>query len=140
MSASNGYTGDVEGTVEVCFNNPIPSSYTPPVATATMEMKVEGLPATIAGGIHIHDGSCASQGPHYWNADGSDPWFMEASNIAPTGTSYITNDEGEGYGKFFFDNGYGLDGNAGKIVIIHGETTLTGGDYLKIACGVLVED
>ncbi len=154
MSASNGYEGDVEGTVKVCFDNPLESYLTPSVDTATMEMKVEGLPATIAGGVHIHAGtscdSTSTQGPHYWNpalgvldlgpkADG-DAWFMQASSLAPTGTGYITDDDGEGEAKFFVNNGYGFDDNEGKVVVVHGETKLTGGSYARIACGVLVED
>ena len=63
MSASNDYEGDVEGTVKVCFNDPLESYLSPPKATATMDMEVEGLPAQIAGGVHIHSGtSCADSG------------------------------------------------------------------------------
>lgn len=151
MLATNDYLGAVEGTVKVCFDNPIPSGLTPPADTATMEMEVEGLPATIAGGVHIHTGSSCdptSQGKHYWNTalaprgkkEDGDAWFMEASSLAPTGTGYTTDDEGEGEARFFVDFGYGFAETVGKVVIIHGETTLTGGSYARIACGVLVED
>jgi hypothetical protein len=51
MRTSNHYEGKVKGTVKVCFNNPLgddtPGSFT---------MKVDGLPALIAGGVHIHEG------------------------------------------------------------------------------------
>ena len=106
MSASNGYTGDVEGTVEVCFDNPIASYLDPSVDTATMEMEVEGLPATIAGGVHIHKGtSCdgtSTQLGHYWNpaldaidsaflgpAGNGDPWLVHASKFPCTNWNWV---------------------------------------------------
>ncbi len=88
MSASNGYEGDVEGTVKVCFSNPLESYLTPSVDTATMEMKVEGLPAQIAGGVHIHAGtSCESAGAqlgHYWNPD-LDVIKIDSAFLGPNG-------------------------------------------------------
>ena len=115
MSASNGYTGDVEGTVKVCFNDPIGSP------SASMTMEVEGLPSLIAGGVHIHEGtSCDNadtQLGHYWNKvlledggpkDNGDAWFNIASSLAPTGTGYSTDKDGEGIAYFFVNYGYGF--------------------------------
>ena len=150
MSASNGYEGDVDGTVEVCFKNPLGPN------TGTLSMSVSGLPALIAGGVHIHSGtSCddsASQGGHYWNtatqstggpAGNGDPWFNIASGYAPTGTGYSTDEDGEGFAYFFFNNGYNKAKNDGKVIVIHGEVgtqvgiELGDGTYPRIACGVL---
>ena len=145
MSASNDYTGDVEGTVKVCFNDPIGSP------SASMTMEVEGLPSLIAGGVHIHAGtSCDSKDTqlgHYWdNTKVADPWFNIASSLAPTGTGYSTDEDGEGSAFFFVDYAYGFAETVGKVVVIHGEVgtqlgvTLGDGTYPRIACGVLVED
>lgn len=73
-----------------------------------MEMEVEGLPATIAGGVHIHKGtscdSTSTQLGHYWNPalDDFDPalgpkgngdgWFNDQSLLAPTGTGHSTDE------------------------------------------------
>ena len=104
MSAFNGYTGDVSGTVKVCFNNPLG------FPSASMTMEVEGLSELVAGGVHIHAGtSCdgGNEGPHYWDGttggpkDNGDPWFNDASALAPTGTGYSTDEDGEGVAYFF---------------------------------------
>ena len=87
MNASNGYTGtgDVEGTIEVCFGDLFANS-----GSGSLLMKVKGLSELVAGGVHIHAGtSCddtISQGGHYWDTDTlTDAWFNMASSLAPTG-------------------------------------------------------
>jgi Cu/Zn superoxide dismutase len=145
MSASNGYDDVVEGTVEVCFNNPLGAN------TGSLTMSVVGLPVLIAGGVHIHAGTdcaAAAQGGHYWNKeiltsggprDDGDAWFNIASSLAPTGAGYSTDEDGKGSAYFFFENGYGYGKNKGHAVVIHGEvgTPLGDGQYERIACGIL---
>ena len=150
MRSSNDYTGDVKGTVKVCFNNPIGTT------TGTLEMSVKGLPALIAGGVHIHSGtdctSSTTQGGHGWKSDtlnsggpnnNGDAWFNIASSLAPTGAGYSTDENGKGTAFFFYNNGFGYDDTKGQAVVIHGEVgtqvgvMLGDGDYARIACGIL---
>mmetsp|Transcript_20735 Transcript_20735/g.31597 ORF Transcript_20735/g.31597 Transcript_20735/m.31597 type:complete len:117 (+) Transcript_20735:568-918(+) len=80
------------------------------------------------------------QGGHWWNTGVlSDPWFNMASPLAPTGTGYSTDEDGEGVAYFFFNNGFGYDDNKGHAVVIHGEVAspLGGGTYPRVACGIL---
>ena len=149
MNASNGYAGDVEGTIEVCFGDLSANSGS---GSGSLLMKVKGLSELVAGGVHIHAGtSCddtISQGGHYWNTDvlksggpkdNGDAWFNMASSLAPTGTGYSTDEDGEGVAYFFFNNGFGYNGNVGHAVVIHDEVAppLGNGDYARIACGIL---
>ncbi|EJK55451.1 hypothetical protein THAOC_24818, partial [Thalassiosira oceanica] len=95
--------------------------------------------------------SCAdatAQGGHYWEIRASDaapgktagdPWFGDIADIAPTGTSYTTDANGRGTADFAFDSGTGLDDNVGRVVVIHDTYTADGGDYARVACGVLAE-
>jgi Cu/Zn superoxide dismutase len=150
MSASNGYDGNVSGTVDVCFNDPLGD------ITGSLKMFVEGLPVLITGGVHIHEGiDCAtteSQGGHYWDKeiltsggplDNGDAWFNIASELAPSGTGYTTDEDGTGYAYFSFNNAYVLFENKGRAVVIHGEVEtqagvkLGDGSYPRIACGIL---
>mmetsp|Transcript_21034 Transcript_21034/g.42038 ORF Transcript_21034/g.42038 Transcript_21034/m.42038 type:complete len:117 (-) Transcript_21034:128-478(-) len=92
----------------------------------------------------LHSGTdCADaglQGGHWWTTGQlSDPWFNMASPLAPTGTGYSTDEDGEGVAYFFFNNGYGYDDNKGHAVVIHDEVAppLGNGDYARIACGIL---
>ncbi|KAK1739600.1 hypothetical protein QTG54_009359 [Skeletonema marinoi] len=120
--------------------------------SGSLLMKVKGLSELVAGGVHIHAGtSCddtISQGGHYWNTDvlksggpkdNGDAWFNMASSLAPTGTGYSTDEDGEGVAYFFFNNGFGYNGNVGHAVVIHDEVAppLGNGDYARIACGIL---
>jgi hypothetical protein len=135
---------DVTGTVTVCFD---PSRKT----WGTLEMDVTnlrpGISGAIAGGgVHVHNGtSCASstdQGGHYWKPsrygfkkDG-DPWYPQSKGIAPTGTWFNTNTMGKAEREFRFNQGYGYDASAGKVIVIHDANTTAGG-YKRIACGKL---
>lgn len=99
----------------------------------------------------LHSGTActnaASQLGHYWNSDltpdgplgDGDAWFNTASNLAPTGTGYSTDEDGKTTAYFHFNNGYGYDDNKGRVVVIHGEVgaPLGNGLYARIACGVL---
>jgi len=153
MNASNGYAGDVEGTIEVCFGDLSANSGSGSGSgSGSLLMKVKGLSELVAAGVHIHAGtSCddtISQGGHYWNTDvlksggpkdNGDAWFNMASSLAPTGTGYSTDEDGEGVAYFFFNNGFGYNGNVGHAVVIHDEVAppLGNGDYARIACGIL---
>ena len=92
------------------------------------------------GGVHVHEGrSCSttdSQKGHYF--DVVDPWFnTENPAIAPDGTGYETNDEGETDTEFEFDQGFGYDDTKGRVVVIHDTVKSAGGDYARVACGKL---
>ena len=60
--------------------------------------------------------------------------------LAPTGTGYSTDKDGEGVAYFFVNYGYGFEDTVGKVIVIHDEVKATGGSYARIACGVLVEE
>ncbi|EJK51871.1 hypothetical protein THAOC_28915, partial [Thalassiosira oceanica] len=122
-------------------------------AGANLEMNVAGLGVSTTGGVHIHTGtSCAdesAQGGHYFvttrasdaapGKTAGDPWFGDTADIAPTGTSYTTDANGRGTADFTFDSGTGLHNNVGRVVVIHDTYTADGGDYARVACGVLAE-
>ncbi|EJK52208.1 hypothetical protein THAOC_28548 [Thalassiosira oceanica] len=149
MGPSNGDPlryEDASGSVKICFDGWNAG------AGASLEMDVAGLGVSTTGGVHIHTGtSCANataQGGHYWEIRASDaapgktagdPWFGDIADIAPTGTSYTTDANGLGTADFAFDSGTGLDDNVGRVVVIHDTYTADGGDYARVACGVLVE-
>ena len=121
-----------------------------------MEMEVEGLGELVAGGVHIHEGtSCDAQGGHYWNdvllptggpENDGDAWYNIASKLAPTGTGYSTDKDGEGVAYFFVKYGYGFEDTVGKVVIIHGEVgtqagiELGTGGYPRIAAKMFVRE
>ncbi len=102
----------------------------------------------------LHSGiSCDpdDQGGHYWNESlapggptgNGDAWFNIASALAPTGTGYSTDEDGETTAYFHFNNGFGYEDNLGHAVVIHGEVEtqagveLGSGTYARIGCGVL---
>jgi Cu/Zn superoxide dismutase len=63
-------------------------------------------------GIHIHSGSCAAPGPHFYNNNtfAMDPW----ANV-----SYVSTAQGKALGVLNVEFGYGFDMAKGKIVIVH---------------------
>ena len=81
--------------------------------------------------------SCAdaNKGGHYFN--GVDPWSNANTTIAPTGAAYTTDSAGTGIADFQFDSGYGYEPTAGKVVVVHDTIESLGGDYARVACGVL---
>ena len=144
VSAGSFIHPDVEGTVTVCFSSSTSK-------WGTLSMDVSGLRPNIkagvtSGGAHVHTGtSCAStetQGGHYFRSrtygikkDG-DPWYPQSKGIAPTGTWFNTNTMGKAEREFRFNQGYGYDASAGKVIVIHDANTTAGG-YKRIACGKL---
>ena len=130
---------DLNGRVRVCFDGTLSST------SGSLYMRVFNLGMYTIGGVHIHSGtSCDDQGGHYFreNPDrpnNGDPWFPDPTSIAPAGTLYTTygNSEGTGHANFRFDSGYGAADNVGHVIVIHDTLTEEGGDYARVACGVL---
>ena len=133
---------DLEGSISICFNQALSDT------SGELEMAVEGLGVDTVGGLHVHTGrGCAEvalQGGHYFNGSGTggikgngDPWFNPPSDIAPTGAGYVTDGDGTGTAGFLFDQGYGYGDTKGRAVIIHDTIKALGGDYARVACGIL---
>ena len=132
---------ELNGQVQVCFDGYLSST------SGILDMKVYKLGVKTIGGVHIHSGSSCDiykQGGHYFKENSNrpnngDPWFVDPTSIAPAGATYTTygNNGGPGHADFRFDNGYGADDNAGHVIVIHDTIVDEGGDYARIACGVL---
>ena len=82
-------------------------------------------------GHHFEQSSAGVKG------DG-DPWYPQADvEIAPTGSFYETDASAFGSADYLFDSGLALRSNIGHAVIIHDTIEEDGGDYARVACGIL---
>ena len=82
-------------------------------------------------GHHFEQSSAGVKG------DG-DPWYPQSdAEIAPTGAFYETDASAFGSADYLFDSGLALRSNIGHAVIIHDTIEEDGGDYARVACGIL---
>ncbi|EJK75551.1 hypothetical protein THAOC_02724, partial [Thalassiosira oceanica] len=133
---------DVDGYIEVCFDGQLGET------SGRLVMQVDNLKADTRGGVHIHSGtSCESavkqEGHHFKQSSAGvkgdgDPWYPQSdADIAPTGSFYETDASAFGSADYLFDSGLALRSNIGHAVIIHDTIEEDGGDYARVACGIL---
>ncbi|EJK75550.1 hypothetical protein THAOC_02723 [Thalassiosira oceanica] len=133
---------DIDGYIEVCFDGQLSET------SGRLVMQVDNLKADTRGGVHIHSGtSCESavkqEGHHFKQSSAGvkgdgDPWYPQSdADIAPTGSFYETDASAFGSADYLFDSGLALRGNIGHAVIIHDTIEEDGGDYARVACGIL---
>ena len=88
--------------------------------------------------------SAAKQEGHHFKQSSAgvkgdgDPWYPQPdADIAPTGSFYDSDASAFGSADYLFDSGLALRSNIGHAVIIHDTIKEDGGDYARVACGIL---
>ncbi len=129
-----GTTVGVTGEVNIIFQD----------LEMTIEYNMSGLEAsltatnvdssTLGAGLHMHTGTSCSDssaiGRRWWNDFGDDianpnPWRTDR------GAHYVTNSTGDAVGSFNITNGYDLEDNEGRLMIVKRS------DGGGVGCGVI---